>query len=475
MRNLLFSLALLLGGTALAQAKISPQGIIVNPSPGDLAVTVWVDKDPGRSGNAVYKIGEPIRIGVKVNRDAYVYLFNINADGSVDLILPNAYDRNNRLRAGEARTYPPSGARYEFTITGPEGENYVLALASLKPLSLGDIADVKSGRVNLRGLRNLSQTLSIVVRPVPNREWATDALRYYVGRRVAPPPPPPSVGTLSVDSSPAGAKVYIDGAYRGRTPLALELRPGSHDVELRLAGYETYRARVQVRPGQTTRLSPRLVRLVRTGTLYIDSSPQGAEAFVDGERVGRTPVQLALDEGTHEVELRLAGYEPYRARVQVRADQTTRLSPRLTPVVRTGTLEVTSDPDGAEVYVDGSYRGRTRLLVELEAGVHEVEVRLGGYTSYKARVRVEAGQTTRVHARLASAKATLDLSVNADAQVFLDGYFLGKTKHGRLTVKVSPGLRELVVLAPGHHAYVETVRLDPGGFHKIIVRLQRMR
>ncbi|WP_456444850.1 PEGA domain-containing protein [Oceanithermus sp.] len=472
MRRWLSLLLWSLAGAAMAQATISPQGIIVNPTPGDLTVTVWVDKDPGRSGNAVYKMGEPIRIGVEVNRDAYVYLFNVNADGSVDLILPNAYDRNNRLRAGEARTYPPKGARYEFTITGPEGENYVLALASLRPLSLGEIADVKSGRVNLKGLRNLSQTLSIIVRPVPNREWATDAIRYYVGRRA---PPPPATGTLAIESSPGGAKVFIDGAYRGRTPLVLELRPGMHDVELRLEGYEPYRARVQVRAGQTTRLSPRLVRTVRTGTLFVDSSPQGAQVYVDGDPVGRTPVQLALDEGTHDVELRLEGYEPYRVRVQVRAGQTTRLSPRLVAVVRTGTLEVTSTPDGAEVYVDGVYRGRTRLLMELEAGMHDVEVRMDGYTSYRARVRVDPGATTRVFARLTAAKATLDLSVNVDAQVFLDGYFLGKTKNGRLVAKVSPGNRELVVIAPGYHVYVETVRLEPGGYHKFVVRLQRIR
>ncbi len=475
MRKWLLLLALLLSGAAMAQATISPQGIIVNPTPGDLSVVVWVDKDPGRSGNAVYRIGEPIRISVKVNRDAYVYLFNVNADGSIDLILPNNYDRNNRLRAGQVRTFPPKGARYEFTITGPEGENYVLALASLRPLSLGEIADVQSGSINLRGLRNLSKSLSIIVRPVPNREWASAAIRYYVGRHAPPPPPPPSNGTLSVESSPDGAKVYVDGSYRGRTPLAIGLRAGLHEVELRLDGYEPYRARVQIRAGQTTRLSPRLVRVARNGSLFVDSSPQGAQVYVDGELSGRTPVQLVLGEGVHDVELRLEGYEPYRARVQIRAGQTTRLSPRLIALVRTGTLEVTSTPDGAEVYVDGSYRGRTPLALELDAGVHSVEVRLDGYNSYKARVHLRAGETARLHARLASSKATLDLSVNAEAQVFLDGYFLGKTKNGRLTAKVSPGIRELVVIAPGYRVYVDNVRLDAGGYHKLIVQLQRIR
>ena len=75
MRKLL--LAVLGLGAALAQ-EINPQGIIVNPVPTDLEVQVWVDKDPAKRGNAVYRIGESIYIYVRVNQDAYVYLFNIS-------------------------------------------------------------------------------------------------------------------------------------------------------------------------------------------------------------------------------------------------------------------------------------------------------------------------------------------------------------------------------------------------------------
>jgi len=472
MRKLLFTLALLLGAAAFAQATITPQGIIVNPKPGDLTVKVWVDKDPGRTGNAVYKIGEKIKISVTVNRDAYVYLFNVNADGTIDLILPNSYDRNNRLKAGEVRTFPPKGARYQFTITGPEGENYVLALASLRPLSMSDIADIRNNRVNVRGLSNLSRKLSIVVSPISNKEWATDALRYYVGRRT---PPPPTTGTLKVDSSPSGAKVFIDGNYRGRTPLTLSLAAGTHDVEVRLDGYQPYRVRVQVRAGQTSRVSPRLVPVVTTGTLVVDSTPQGAEVYINGAYQGRTPLRLSLNDGTYEVELRLPGYETYKARVRVRAGQTSRVVPRLRPVVTTGTLEIYSTPSGAEAYVDGVYRGLTPVVISLDAGTHDVEVRLDGYGAYRTTVNVQAGSTVRVDAPLAPAKATLDLFTNVNAKVYLDGYLLGTTKDGRLTVKVDPGDRELVVIASGYHVLVKTIHLAPGSYNRYSVQLSPIR
>lgn len=106
MRKLL--LAVLGLGAALAQ-EINPQGIIVNPVPTDLEVQVWVDKDPAKRGNAVYRIGESIYIYVRVNQDAYVYLFNINADGRIDPILPNPYERDNFLRAGRPGVFPGGG------------------------------------------------------------------------------------------------------------------------------------------------------------------------------------------------------------------------------------------------------------------------------------------------------------------------------------------------------------------------------
>ncbi|MCL6569992.1 MAG: DUF4384 domain-containing protein, partial [Meiothermus silvanus] len=156
---------------ALAQPRITPQGIIVNPVPTDLQVKTWVDKDPGKTGNSSYRIGENITLYVQVNQDAYVYLFNINADGKIDLILPNNLSRDNLLRAGETRAFPPTGANYRFTISGPEGRDQVLAIASKQQLSLADIADVERGQVRVQGAENLARAHSIVVTPIPQQSW----------------------------------------------------------------------------------------------------------------------------------------------------------------------------------------------------------------------------------------------------------------------------------------------------------------
>ncbi|GIW33461.1 DUF4384 domain-containing protein [Meiothermus sp.] len=191
MKRLIASMVGLLGLMASAAPVLSPQGIIVNPVPTDLDVQTWLDRDPSGLGNATYFFGDKIRIYTRVNQNAYVYLFNINADGQIDLILPNAFNQYNYLRAGETRVFPEPGARYDFTIGGPAGVDQVLAVASRTPLSLAQVADIKSGQMRVQGASNLARALSIVVTPLPDRDWVSDVVRYNVQPRWASNPEPP--------------------------------------------------------------------------------------------------------------------------------------------------------------------------------------------------------------------------------------------------------------------------------------------
>lgn len=470
MRKLL--LAVLGLGAALAQ-EINPQGIIVNPVPTDLEVRVWVDKDPAKRGNAVYRIGESIYIYVRVNQDAYVYLFNINADGRIDPILPNPYERDNFLRAGETRRFPPEGARYRYTITGPEGEDRILAVASRRPLSVAEILDVERGEVRVQGWEGLARALSIVIKPVPAKDWVTDVARYFVGR-VSTPPPTPATATLVADSRPQGADVYLDGRLQGRTPLTLSVNPGRHEVEFRLAGYQSYRVTVNPKPGERVQVFAQLVPEVRQGTLAVTSNPSGAEVYLDGALRGRTPLSLSLPEGRYGVELRLAGYEPYRATVQVRRGETTRLDVRLTPVPRTGTLLLETSPTGAEAYVNGTLRGRTPLRLALDEGTYRVELRAPGYEPYQATVRVERGRETRLAATLRPIR-TGELVLEArpeGAEVYLDGRLAGRAP---LRVSLEAGLHEVRVLAPGYAEYRAQVEVRPAETLRLYVELVPVR
>ena len=127
--------------SAFAQPRLSAQSIIVNPVQPDLSVSVRVDRDASGTGTPSYRVGENIRISTTVNRDAYVYLFNVDATGEVTQILPNRFESGaNFIKANTTKVFPAAGDTFTFTVDGPVGLNKVLALASLTPLNLDQVS-----------------------------------------------------------------------------------------------------------------------------------------------------------------------------------------------------------------------------------------------------------------------------------------------------------------------------------------------
>ena len=77
---------------------------------------------------------------------------------------------------------------------------------------------------------------------------------------------------------------------------------------------------------------------------------------------------------------------------------------KLTTVDRSGQppakVAVTSEPDGADIYVDASFIGSTPALLELPAGTYKVSVRLSGYKDWERELRVLGGSEITLRARL---------------------------------------------------------------------------
>ncbi|QFP77858.1 DUF4384 domain-containing protein [Deinococcus sp. AJ005] len=182
-----------LAAPAFAAPKISAQSIIVNPVATNLSARVWVNRDPSGTQNPSYRIGEHITLYTSVNENAYVYLFNVNPDGSTDQILPNRISSSNYVRAGQTRAFPASGDQFTFDVAGPYGLNRVLVIASRRALNLNELSSYQNGGnfavVKPKTSQGLAQALSIVVDPVPSpvtqpvaqTDWISDTAYYTVG------------------------------------------------------------------------------------------------------------------------------------------------------------------------------------------------------------------------------------------------------------------------------------------------------
>jgi hypothetical protein len=212
------------------------------------------------------------------------------------------------------------------------------ALTPAAPPPVGTSAQTPPGGRELTDAATPEQprsTLPITPPPAPVAAPAT------------PPAPDASVlGRLSVKTTPAGARVFVDGRDRGRTPASIrDLPRGAHRVRLVREGYATEERRVVLTatyPAQAIAVelartrqtaapaAPRAAPASFVGSLSVDSRPTGATVFVDGKLAGSTPFLLAqIGAGEHAVRIEHDGYQRWSSSVRVVSGERARVTASL--------------------------------------------------------------------------------------------------------------------------------------------------
>jgi serine/threonine-protein kinase len=235
----------------------------------------------------------------------------------------------------------------------------------------------------------------------------------------APVAAPPATGGLSLDSSPQGAEVQIDGRHEAAwvTPFtATGLSVGSHTITFSKPGHTAASRTTQVAAGQNAVLAVQLAELA--AILSVNSEPAGAAITLDGKDTGKlTPAQLVVAKGSHTVAVHKQGYLNASATLQTAPGQTAQFSPALkltgsTENIKTvgkfggifggvqenqGRVSVRTNPKGAQVQVNGQpIKKTTPVDFYLNPGSYELSVTLEGYAPVKKIIEVQKGQKLAV-------------------------------------------------------------------------------
>ena len=137
------------------------------------------------------------------------------------------------------------------------------------------------------------------------------------------PGQPPRPGTMDITSTPDGATVMVNSAFRGVTPLTLSgLPPGTYNLSLSKSGYSILSTPVTVESGSDSEVTATLV--LQTGSIAVNTTPPGAAITLDGTGAGVSPATIRnLTPGNHTLALALTGFETRTMTVQVVGDLTT--------------------------------------------------------------------------------------------------------------------------------------------------------
>lgn len=143
------------------------------------------------------------------------------------------------------------------------------------------------------------------------------------------------LGLLRVESDVPGAHVYLDrreAGPLGRTPYQTAVTTGKHALWIERPGYAPIAREVEVGVGDDVLVQVQLER-VAFGRIRLVANRADAQVSIDGEPVGRVPLEVDVPHGAHDVRVSAAGMKDYQERVIVQRGQATPLRVRLRPEV----------------------------------------------------------------------------------------------------------------------------------------------
>lgn len=491
--------------------------IVPNPQP-VLKLDLWLNKPEG----SVYRVGENLVIYVKANDDVYLYLFDITPDGQFKLIFPNSYSKDNFIKKDRTYTFPdkptysfkvtpPFGKEYivgiitkkpieifpgkrfesmapgsviekivenalenlQKTLRKEEGKNWAQSVTFFyvqeqQVRSKINIYSNPSGAevyVNDKYEGNTPLTLSLLpgnYRITLKKEGYED---YYTNIVVQEGRDrdytfnlKPAYGTLRIETDPKGASVYLDGSFKGLTPLILYNVPAkTYQLRIVYPGYQEKIETIKVEPNKTNYLSYSLIPLY--GSLSINSIPSGAEVYLSGVYRGKTPLVISnLSPGRYQIQLRLSGYKDYVGFVDVYSGQVSTYNFTLVPLP--AVLNIFSTPSSAEVYLNGAYRGKTPLsITDLSSGSYNIKLVLSGYEDYIETINLAPGEVRQLNITMKpiSSEVMID-SRPQGASVYINGKYQGVTP---ITLYLSEGKYSLLLSMNGYNDLKTEIVVKP--------------
>jgi hypothetical protein len=195
--------------------------------------------------------------------------------------------------------------------------------------------------------------------------------------------------------------------------------------------------------------------------LQIVSVPEGARIYLDDQFRGESPIAIKnLLQGQYAIRAELVGHAPLTRTVNVRhAD---RLVEELRLVKNSGAIELSTQPAGAKVFIDGKEAGTTTAkagetdsvsdalhVALLPAGSHELEIALKGYYTKTSRVEVEKDKTLIIHEKLVR-RFIPNYEVRTAAEVF-QGVLIEVGPQGDVKLETKPGIYRTIPAGDVRH------------------------
>jgi len=200
---------------------------------------------------------------------------------------------------------------------------------------------------------------------------------------------------------------------------------------------------------------------MRVSLLEVKSDPPGADVYIDGEKLGKTPAEIDFyDFGKFKVEMKLDGYLDYSSEIDITEDY----HEMNIKLEKAGYLEIKSNPPSAEVILNDKSVGKTPLsLPKLKKDKYVVKLALKDYQEYLQEVDLINADNVKIDVKLEKMRSRVNLTGlvgRADVIIKGEGIERNITRLPARNIELVYGGYRIKVNKPGYHPFTQDIRID---------------
>lgn len=208
----------------------------------------------------------------------------------------------------------------------------------------------------------------------------------------------------------------------------------------------------------------------QTGSLSLDITPTSATVSIDRVERGQAPLTASLRPGNHLLEISAEGYRTERRTIKITEGENYSLSIKMEKIF--GLVLVRSEPNGAEVSIDGVTYGKTPCLIsDLPLGSYQAELYLGGYRTTKVKFDIKDRIPVNAFAELISDTASINVSANVEnVEIKVNGIIRGTAPC--IIDRIPAGDVTIEASAKGYKPFIQKTQLSESEVLDVAIKLE---
>ncbi len=217
---------------------------------------------------------------------------------------------------------------------------------------------------------------------------------------------------LTITSNINGASIFANDNNIGNTPMSTRLQEGAYNIRVTYPGYSDYTVAINLNSNQ--QIYANLQQMILQHKLTVNSNINGANVFVNDNKIGNTPMSTMFQAGTYNIRVSHHGFTDYTTSINLNSNQ--QIYANLQAMQ--SKLTINSNVNNASVFINGNKMGNIPLTALLTPGTYNISVRHHGYNDFNTTVNLSGDQT--IYANL-EPNFGININIPNGAQLYING------------------------------------------------------